>query len=152
MNLDSFILLVIVLFKGVTPSTPIVQESFSLVFSNIEFEAGRVTLTEKSRAILDDIARELRCYPGIKVRVEGHTDGREVVGFNANLVLSQERALKVLVYLTTQGGMPSSLLDYRGYGAELPISGGYTTSAREKNRHVEFHVTDISTFHNVCDE
>jgi len=115
-------------------------ETTALVFSNIEFETGKDVLLERSKTILDDIAASLKQYPGIRVRIEGHTDSQGEPG--ANIMLSQQRALTVFGYLVDKG-VPVSALEYAGYGQTRPIADNKTEEGKAKNRRVEFHVTDF---------
>jgi outer membrane protein OmpA-like peptidoglycan-associated protein len=115
-------------------------ETTSLVFSNIEFQTGAAVLLDKSKTILDDIASSLKQYPGIRVRIEGHTDTQGDPG--ENLLLSQQRALTVLGYLVDKG-VPSATFEFAGYGQTRPIADNKTEDGKAKNRRVEFHVTDF---------
>jgi outer membrane protein OmpA-like peptidoglycan-associated protein len=71
----------------------------------------------------------------VRVRIEGHTDERG--NDDANLMLSQRRALTVMNYLIT-AGIDSRRLEYAGFGETRPVDDNKTDAGRAKNRRVEF--------------
>jgi outer membrane protein OmpA-like peptidoglycan-associated protein len=104
----------------------------------VQFATDRADILPASYAMLDEIADVLRGRPELRVRVEGHTDGRGTI--DHNLRLSQTRAESVRAYLGGKG-VDQSHLDARGYGPTRPIADDKVPAGQEKNRRVEFVIT-----------
>ena len=79
----------------------------------------------------------LKDYPGIRMRIEGHTDSDG--GDDYNLELSQRRAMAVGQYLINAGVEPDRL-EWQGFGETRPIASNQTAEGKAQNRRVEFHV------------
>lgn len=105
------------------------------ISQKIFFAFDKAVILPKSFDLLDEVARVLSDAPGIKVRIEGHTDstGNE----KHNQELSENRALAVRDYLIDKGVEPKRL-DARGFGSSEPLDTNATADGREKNRRVEF--------------
>lgn len=108
----------------------------SLAGKIIEFETGSDKLTDKGKAILDEIA------PIIK----DSTDNLEVDGFTdnkgnpvSNKSLSERRAKTVAAYLVSKG-IDAKRLTPKGFGQEKPIADNATEEGRQRNRRIEFQV------------
>ena len=56
--------------------------------------------------------------------------------------LSDRRAKAVKKYLNNQGGIAKEALTAKGYGETQPIASNDTEDGREKNRRVEFVITE----------
>ena len=104
----------------------------------IFFQTAKATIMAKSFPLLDEVAAVLGARPSMKVRVEGHTDSRG--GRAYNLRLSQARADSVKVYLVGKG-ISSDRMEAKGYGPDQPIDNNRTAAGRERNRRVEFMIT-----------
>jgi OOP family OmpA-OmpF porin len=104
----------------------------------IFFRTAKATIMAKSFPLLDEVATVLTTRPGMKVRVEGHTDSRGSRAYN--LRLSQARADSVKAYLVGKG-ISSDRMEAKGYGPEQPIDNNRTAAGRERNRRVEFMIT-----------
>ena len=72
------------------------------------------------------------------VRIEGHTDSRGTR--KHNMKLSAARAESVRQHLVGLG-IDQSRMDAKGYGPDQPIETNKTEAGREKNRRVEFFIT-----------
>ncbi len=109
------------------------------ISEQIKFKLNSDVILKESYGILDDVAKVLKAYPRIKIRVEGHTDdqGSEVY----NLDLSKRRATSVLKYLV-QGGVGADRLKSVGLGEGQPLEEGTSEKARANNRRVEFHILE----------
>jgi outer membrane protein OmpA-like peptidoglycan-associated protein len=104
----------------------------------IFFDTNKATIQPRSFGLLDEIASVLRGRSTMTVRIEGHTDSR---GARAhNLKLSQSRADSVRQHLVGLGIEPQRM-ESRGYGPDQPIETNKTAAGREKNRRVEFIIT-----------
>jgi len=92
---------------------------------------------KSERQKLDQLIGELNADPGLKVRIEGHTDNRGSDVYNAGL--ANERALYIKGYLVTKG-----VGDYRvtvaGYGEQdqkVACKENCTTTVHKQNRRTE---------------
>jgi len=105
------------------------------------FDSGKDTLREEGKRTLRTIAEKLLAGPE-RIAVEGHTDNVPVKLTRAkyplgNIELSGRRALLVLDFLRTDGGVDASRLSFGGYGEWPPTSTNDSADGRAKNRRVE---------------
>ena len=112
--------------------------------TDILFGAGQATLTGAGRNRINKIAAEIKSkYPGMTVRVYGHTDTDPIRKsrklWKDNLDLSANRAMSVTRYLIGKG-IGRGRLETVAMGAARPIktSAGKTDGAR--SRRVEIRV------------
>jgi outer membrane protein OmpA-like peptidoglycan-associated protein len=104
----------------------------------IFFDTDKATIQPRSFGLLDEIASVLRSRSSMTVRIEGHTDSR---GKRAhNLKLSQARAESVRQHLVGLG-IDAGRMEAKGYGPDQPVETNKTAAGREKNRRVEFFIT-----------
>jgi outer membrane protein OmpA-like peptidoglycan-associated protein len=104
----------------------------------IFFQTNKAVILPKSYALLDEVALALRGRPAMHVRIEGHTDSRG--NRAANVKLSQARADSVRAYLVGKS-IAQDRMEARGFGPDQPIETNKTAAGREKNRRVEFVIT-----------
>ncbi len=109
----------------------------SVTLEGVTFAFNSADLTEASRPVLDDTASGLKEHAGLKVEIQGYTDG--VGSARYNLALSQRRADAVRQYLIGQGVDPSQLTA-RGYGKADPVASNATAEGRARNRRVVLFV------------
>ncbi len=115
----------------------VTQEKIELK-QKIFFDTNKSRIQPRSYGLLDEIAQVLRSRPSMTVRIEGHTDSR---GKRAhNMQLSQARAEAVREHLVGLGIDPSRM-QAQGFGPDQPIETNKTAAGREKNRRVEFFIT-----------
>ena len=115
----------------------VTQEKIELR-QKIFFDTNKATIQPRSYGLLDEIASVLRARPTMTVRIEGHTDSRGSKAHNQKL--SAARAGSVRQHLVGLGIDPSRM-DAQGYGPDQPIETNKTAAGREKNRRVEFMIT-----------
>lgn len=108
-----------------------------LVGKIVEFDTGSDQLTDKGKAVLDQMVSVLAQVPGIPVEIGGHTDSRGNAA--ANLNLSQRRARTCLQYLGEKG-VDAKRLSSKGYGSIKPIADNNTPEGLQRNRRIEFTV------------
>ena len=102
----------------------------------VQFAFDKADVAPDSRVVLDVAAEQLGRCPGVRVRVEGHTD---FVGADAyNQRLSERRAAAVRDYLSSRG-VDGTRLESRGFGESRPIAPGKSDADRALNRRVELH-------------
>ncbi len=107
---------------------------FIVTLPGIFFDTGRTTLKSGSRNTLNRIAEQLRVNPGMKVTIEGHTDG--VGSEQSNQALSEKRAEAVRSALIAQG-IDASRIVASGLGESAPIATNDTAAGKQQNRRVE---------------
>ena len=108
-----------------------------VVLEGVKFRFDKDTLTEPSKAILDNAARILNDNPEVQVEVAGHTDNWGSYAYNINL--SDRRAASVVRYLVSQG-VTQDRLTSKGYGFTQPKTSNETPEGRAINRRVEFRI------------
>jgi outer membrane protein OmpA-like peptidoglycan-associated protein len=104
----------------------------------IFFQTGKAVIMPSSFGLLDEVVAALNARSSMQVRIEGHTDIRG--GRPYNLRLSQARADSVKAYLVGKG-IGSDRMEAKGYGPDQPIDDNKTAAGRERNRRVEFMIT-----------
>jgi chemotaxis protein MotB len=119
--------------------------------SEVFFDTGRADLKPEGRAELDKVAdaliqleRQIPTDIAWVLRVDGHTDVRQIsVGgvFKSNWDLSAGRAIAVVQYLIGRGVSPQRLVA-AGFGEFQPIDLGKTEEAYQRNRRIEFKLTE----------
>ncbi|MGA7084542.1 MAG: OmpA family protein, partial [Pseudolabrys sp.] len=78
------------------------------------------------------------------LRVDGHTDVRQLSlggAFKSNWDLSSARAIAVVQYLISKGVSPQRLVA-AGFGEFQPIDLAKTEEAYQRNRRIEFKLTE----------
>ncbi len=103
------------------------------------FGTGQATILSRSYPLLNEVATAAKERPAMKLRIEGHTDIRG--NRTLNTKLSQSRANAVREYLVGHG-IDASRLEAKGFGPDQPIETNRTAAGREKNRRVEFFITE----------
>ena len=108
------------------------------LMGRVFFVPSQPILEDRSHALLNSVVKVIQEHPEFPLIVVGcHTDDR---GFaEANMQLSQARAIAVRQYLIEKGVAPERL-EARGYGDTRPIASNATSIGREINRRVEFHI------------
>ena len=115
------------------------ETGFKAVIPNpVLFASGDATLTEAIYPILDVIITTAR-NNDLAIQVEGHTDNRPIgtASFPSNWELSAMRAVNILRYMQTKGGIPSNRLVAIGFAEYQPVADNNTPEGREKNRRIE---------------
>jgi OOP family OmpA-OmpF porin len=105
----------------------------------VQFKYRSITLSEKSKLVLDDVAKILKRNPGLNVLIEGYTsnDGNP----KNHIKLSQSRADAVNEYLQ-MSGVKAKRIKAIGFGDANPINRNKTESERAANRRVELKITN----------
>jgi OOP family OmpA-OmpF porin len=110
-----------------------------IVLRGVNFDFNKASLTPNARTILDGVADALLAVPGIKVEIDGHTDGKGGAAYNQKL--SQARAGSVVRYLEARG-IARGRMSSKGFGKTQPIADNNTDEGREQNRRVELKIVD----------
>ena len=105
--------------------------------SDVLFDFNKYTLKPGAREKMAKVSGILLAYPGLQLKLEGHTDS---IGTDEyNLVLSQKRADAVREYLVAQGVAAASV-SATGLGKADPVASNETDAGRQQNRRVEMVV------------
>lgn len=106
------------------------------VTNGILFDVNSDNIKPESSVILKEIGTTLQENPTVKVKIIGHTDSDGEA--NANLTLSQKRAVAVKNALASFYGIESSRLETDGKGESQPLNKNANASDKSQNRRVEF--------------
>lgn len=110
------------------------------IHEKIQFDFDKATIKPASHDLLNEIAQVIKDNPHIhEISIEGHTSSEGSDKYNQDL--SERRAASVREYLT-EHGIPEDKLTSKGWGESKPIADNETASGKEKNRRVEFVITD----------
>lgn len=101
---------------------------------NVHFALDRSMLSGATREVLDRAAAALAPYPGVRVRLAGHTDVRASEAYNQ--ALSERRVQAVRDYLVSRG-VSVERLDAEARGELQPLVTGATARDHARNRRVE---------------
>ena len=108
--------------------------SLTGVLEGVNFHSGSARLTADAKAVLDNIAQQMKTCPDFKVKIVGHTDSQGSAKLNEKLSLA--RAKSVAAYLQKQG-VASTQMTYEGKGEVSPRADNKTAEGRAMNRRVE---------------
>lgn len=114
-------------------------EGFKAVIPNpVLFASGEASLNETIYPILEGIVAIARDND-LAVQVEGHTDNVpiETQKFPSNWELSTMRAVNILRYMQTSGGVPANRLVAVGFAEYRPVADNSTPEGRRENRRIE---------------
>lgn len=112
----------------------------SITLNNIQFKTNSAELLPVSKIELNKLIELLQENPTLIIEVGGHTDNTG--NPNDNIQLSTKRAKAVVDYLVNNGITPNRL-QYKGYGAAVPIADNKTEAGRAKNRRTEFKIISL---------
>ncbi|MEO0575521.1 MAG: OmpA family protein [Pseudomonadota bacterium] len=101
----------------------------------ILFATGSARIRPESTPTLKEIARTMKRYTDLRLRIEGHTDNTGSA--TTNKTLSKARAEAVREYLMDAYDIPANQLEADGFGAEKPVAENGTPEGRQQNRRVE---------------
>ena len=108
------------------------------------FPSGSITIDEKGKQALKQLAAVLNKEPDINIAVEGHTDDKKVINLGQikdNWDLSVLRATSVTRYLSETEGVDPHRLTATGKSQYQPIDPSNTPEALAKNRRIEIVLT-----------
>jgi len=123
--------------RGVAVDADGCEQKGSITLEGVTFELNSADLTEESRPVLARVAADLKKYPRLRVKLQGHTDSSGSDDYN--LKLSERRAQSVRDYLISQS-VSSAQVEARGYGETQPIASNDTADGRARNRRVVMKV------------
>lgn len=105
--------------------------------ANLLFAPGSSVLDEEARRVLLAFCRIMRSA-SIPIYVEGHTDNLpSIVEGLDNWDISVDRAVAVLEFFVSEGGLDINLLSAYGYAGTKPIAANNSPANRAKNNRVD---------------
>jgi outer membrane protein OmpA-like peptidoglycan-associated protein len=104
---------------------------------DVLFDFNKYTLKSEARERLAKVSGILMAYPGLNVKVEGHTDNIGSLDYNQKL--SDQRAETVRGFMVSQGVAPD-IITAQGFGMNQPVAPNDTAGGRSKNRRVQLVV------------
>lgn len=114
------------------------------ITEKVFFEFDKAVIKSESHGLLDEVAQVMKDNEHVKkVRVDGHASLEKDTPATRqyNKRLSSMRAKAVVQYLVSKG-VDASRLESKGFGNEQPLASNDTDEGREKNRRVEFNITE----------
>ncbi|MDB4962006.1 MAG: OmpA/MotB domain protein [Myxococcales bacterium] len=138
---------------GCPDEIPAKLKKFVGAIQGINFRVNSAELLAVSNRTLDKAVAVLKEFPDLKMEIQGHTDDvliKKGGKYADNLELSQARAETVREYFIKKG-VDQGRLTAKGYGDSLPVEsptglkGRKLTTARSKNRRVEFQLVSSLT-------
>lgn len=108
-------------------------------FDRLNFASGSSNLSEDSKEQTLNIAKIMKAYPALKLKVGGYTDntGSDEV----NNRISAARASAVMSAIVAEG-IDASRLSAEGFGNTHPVASNDTAEGREKNRRISLKVLE----------
>lgn len=107
--------------------------------NNLLFDTNRAEIKPGADGSISRVGEFLQKHPGLKVRVEGHTDSTGTPAYNEEL--SQRRADSVAHALESRG-VDAGQITAVGRGQDLPVATNDTAAGRQQNRRVEIVFSD----------
>ena len=108
----------------------------------VGFESGKSDIPEKSKPLLERVAKVAEQLDASQLVVEGHTDSVGPAAVNDSI--SQKRAESVVSYLSTEG-IAAEKMQAIGYGFQKPLSTNTTKTGRAQNRRVDVWISPTET-------
>jgi OmpA-OmpF porin, OOP family len=96
------------------------------------FDFDRSVIKPKYEKELARAADLLNKNPGLKIRIEGHTDSIGTEAYNKKL--SERRASVIKGFLVGKSGIDEARIETVGYGKDKPVADNKTKQGRQKNR------------------
>jgi outer membrane protein OmpA-like peptidoglycan-associated protein len=114
-------------------------EPTMLTFTCSEFPSGNTRIDNRCKAILDDVALQMRQNPSATAVITGHSDSAGSAEVNDRMSL--ERADNAETYLVDTHGISGDRIDTVSAGSSEPIADNATAEGRLQNRRIVVVVT-----------
>ncbi|PHI18870.1 hypothetical protein CEQ90_15620 [Lewinellaceae bacterium SD302] len=106
-----------------------------ITLGQLRFAPNSAVFKPGTERELDRLAENLRANPDLMMEIGVHGNSRMSYSFAREL--TQQRADRILAYLTVELGLAASRIKAVGYGREHPIADGSTVEGRLKNQRIE---------------
>ena len=114
-------------------------ENRSINFNDILFKYDSDSILTESNESLNEAFSFLNDIPQLKVKIVGHTSNEGKAKYNEKL--SKKRAVAVLNYLVGKG-ISEDRMNAEGKGSSEPVAENDTDENKQKNRRIQFIITD----------
>ncbi len=108
------------------------------VFENVLFGFDEFQLLETAKKGIEGLYTYLKSDASLHIAINGYTDNMGTPTYNQ--LLSNKRAREVAMYLIHLG-LPKDRITWQGFGDNRPVADNTTEEGRQKNRRVEFIIT-----------
>jgi len=112
-----------------------VDERGCWTLQDLRFAVNGDTIEGYFTESLQEAIRVLAANPGVRVRIDGHTDSDGPAAYNQDL--SERRAKAVRDYFVEQGGLDASRFEVKGFGESRPAAPNDSPAQKRRNRRVE---------------
>jgi OmpA-OmpF porin, OOP family len=106
-------------------------------FDRILFDTAKATLKSESQEQVDNIAKIMKAFPNVQLKIGGYTDNTG--NKEANLKLSGDRANAVMAAIVA-AGIDATRLKAEGFGDQFPVGDNATEEGRALNRRIACRV------------
>jgi len=118
-----------------TPKGAKVNQDGCWVIGHVLFDFDKSNVKSQYFGLLDEVVAVFKQNPGLRARIEGHTDNIGTAAYNQGL--SMRRANSVMKYLVDKG-IAKDKLYCEGFGFTRPVAPNDTKQGRALNRRVQF--------------
>ena len=105
-------------------------------FNAAEFKKGKADLSRDAEFVLHDLAKLMKQYPEMKLRISGHTSAEGDAKVNQKL--SEARAQAAVTFLVEHEGVEADRLEAAGFGSSKPKNADDPMAP--ENRRTEFEI------------
>jgi outer membrane protein OmpA-like peptidoglycan-associated protein/uncharacterized membrane protein YeaQ/YmgE (transglycosylase-associated protein family) len=110
------------------------NNSRTFVFEDLTFDGPSVKTIPATERAVKTVSTLLKYFPGVTIRIEGHTDNLGDPAANRRLSLERANAVKDAL---VKAGVPPDRISTEGFGSEKPLAPNDTEENRAKNRRIE---------------
>ncbi len=120
----------------------LIKKQGKILLTDIHFDTGKADLRDEAQEILNSIGLALQEHPSYKLKIEGHTDIREIhtTDFPSNWELSRARANAAKEYIVKRYKISELRFYTQGFADTKPVAPNDTEENLQKNRRVEFTI------------
>lgn len=112
----------------------------TFTFDNLTFETNSARITTESQPEVNNLIEIMRAYPGLTIRIEGHTDNTGDAAANRTLSLDRANAVKAAL---TAAGIAPGRVTAQGFGATKPTASNDSEAGRQQNRRIDVAITKL---------
>ena len=116
------------------------NEVYLMLPGSVSFGAGKADLKSSAQTLLTRAVSALKTeFPGMKLRVEGHTDSDPIrkSPWPSNMALSKARAEAVVSHIVRSSPVNPAEAASVGFGETRPVASNATREGKAQNRRSE---------------
>ncbi len=129
-----------VLSKGAERIYNLILTRKKFILEGLKFRGRTTTLDDKSIAILNALGEVLKNYPGVRLKIEVHTDASGNAA--ADRKLTEMQARYIFQYLVSRFNISPNRIEIQPMGSDYPLLPNISRRNRELNRRVEIVVLE----------